>query len=187
MKWINLLNQVGPHPPGKNLRVDTASAAVLVMRGDAEYIDDPATPDVDESLGFVFTINGRSGQVDLTKADLGLSKVDNTSDEEKPISELVAAELGGKLSIADAPDVVAAAVNSPEVKEALDAAYAPLMPDTGITYDGSGNVQTVTENGVTTTYTYNPDGTVATDTRDGVTRTYGYDGNGNLTSITVED
>ncbi|QDK02786.1 hypothetical protein SEA_SQUIDDLY_34 [Gordonia phage Squiddly] len=65
--------------------------------------------------------------------------------------------------------------------------YAPLMPDTGITYDGSGNVQTVTENGVMTTYTYNPDGTVATDTRGGVTRTYGYDGNGNLTSITVED
>ncbi|ATN90842.1 minor tail protein [Gordonia phage Lysidious] len=72
-------------------------------------------------------------------------------------------------------------------QEDADAAYAPVFPDTGITYDGSGNVQTVTENGVTTTYTYNPDGTVATDTRAGVTRTYGYDGNGNLTSITVED
>ncbi|UYL87699.1 hypothetical protein SEA_SHIVANISHOLA_24 [Gordonia phage Shivanishola] len=72
-------------------------------------------------------------------------------------------------------------------KVAADATYAPVFPDTGITYDGSGNVQTVTENGVTTAYTYNPDGTVATDTRDGVTRTYGYDGNGNLTSITVED
>lgn len=72
-------------------------------------------------------------------------------------------------------------------KTVADATYAPVFPTTGITYDGSGNVQTVTENGVTTTYTYNPDGSVATDTRDGVTRTYGYDGNGNLTSITVED
>lgn len=68
-------------------------------------------------------------------------------------------------------------------KADLDGAYAPLMPDTGITYDGNGNVQTVTENSVTTTYTYNPDGTVATDTRAGVTRTYTYDGSGNLTGI----
>ncbi|QIN93618.1 hypothetical protein SEA_DUMPSTERDUDE_30 [Gordonia phage DumpsterDude] len=125
MKWINLLNQVGAQPPGKNLRVDSASAAVLVMRGDAEYIDDPDTPDIDESLGFVFTINGKSGMVSLSKADLGLSKVDNTSDEEKPISELVAAELDGKLSITDAPSVVATAITAPEVKTALDATYAP--------------------------------------------------------------
>ncbi|QDF16742.1 hypothetical protein SEA_HANNAHD_29 [Gordonia phage HannahD] len=73
------------------------------------------------------------------------------------------------------------------IEGVADATYAPAFPDTGIAYDGSGNVQTVTENGVATTYTYNPDGTVATDTRAGVTRTYGYDGNGNLTSITVED
>lgn len=43
--------------------------------------------------------------------------------------------------------------------------YATAFPNaTGITYDGSGNVATVTENGVTTTYTYGPNG-VATDQR----------------------
>ncbi|WP_283205444.1 MULTISPECIES: hypothetical protein [unclassified Gordonia (in: high G+C Gram-positive bacteria)] len=31
-----------------------------------------------------------------------------------------------------------------------------MSPATGITYYDNGNVQTVTENGVTTTYTYNP-------------------------------
>jgi hypothetical protein len=64
-----------------------------------------------------------------------------------------------------------------------NATYAPAFATTGITYDGSGNVQTVTENGVTTTYTYNGDGSVHTDTRLGVTRTYTYDGSGNLTGI----
>jgi YD repeat-containing protein len=65
---------------------------------------------------------------------------------------------------------------------AANATYAPAFADTGITYDGNGNVQTVTENGVTTTYTYNPDGTVDTDTRLGTTRQYTYDGAGNLTT-----
>ncbi|MFE5699992.1 hypothetical protein [Rhodococcus koreensis] len=68
------------------------------------------------------------------------------------------------------------------VEAALSATYAPAFPDTTITYSG-GNVATVTDNGITTTYTYNADGTVATDTRDGVTRTYTYDGSGNLTGI----
>ncbi|AXH50493.1 minor tail protein [Gordonia phage Ruthy] len=188
MKWINLLNQVGAHPPGKKLRVDAASAAVLVMRADAEYIDDPATPDVDESLGFVFTINGRSGQVDLTKADLGLSKVDNTSDDEKPISELVAAELDGKLSITDAPDVVATAITSPEVQTALDATYAPLdLVADGITYNPDGTVASSTEGGITTTYTWNTDGTCHTETRLGKVKTWTYDGAGNPTSSTVTE
>jgi YD repeat-containing protein len=59
---------------------------------------------------------------------------------------------------------------------------AKAFPDVEITYDGD-DVDTVTEDGITTTYTYNPDGTVATDTRLGVTRTYTYDGSGNLTGI----
>jgi len=64
--------------------------------------------------------------------------------------------------------------------------YAPVFSAAQtITYDGNGNVQTVTENGFTTTYTYNPDGTVDTDTRAGVTRKYTYT-NGNLTKIEVQ-
>lgn len=65
----------------------------------------------------------------------------------------------------------------------LDGRYAPVSPNTGITYNPDGSVATVTENGVTTTYTYNSDGTVHTDVRAGVTRTYTYDASGNLTGI----
>jgi len=61
--------------------------------------------------------------------------------------------------------------------------FAPAFANTGITYDASGNVASVTESGITTTYTYNADGTVATDTRLGKTRTYTYDAAGNLTKI----
>ncbi|UKA69596.1 hypothetical protein [Arthrobacter sp. FW306-06-A] len=70
----------------------------------------------------------------------------------------------------------------------LNATYAQAFSNTQtIAYNADGSVQSVTENGITTTYTYNTDGTVATDTRtiNGVTttRNYGYT-NGNLTSIT---
>ena len=64
----------------------------------------------------------------------------------------------------------------------LPASYAFPASQT-IAYNTDGSVQSVTENGVTTTYTYNTDGTIATDTRNGVTRNYGYT-DGNLTSIT---
>lgn len=66
-------------------------------------------------------------------------------------------------------------------KTVVDAALFPASQT--IAYNDDGSVQSVTENGVTTSYTYNTDGTVATDTRNGVTRNYGYT-NGNLTSIT---
>ncbi|QTJ64963.1 hypothetical protein HYG77_04690 [Rhodococcus sp. ZPP] len=73
------------------------------------------------------------------------------------------------------------------IEEVGNSIYAPSFPAaTTITYDGD-NVDTVTENGITTEYTYNADGSVATDSRTvgGVTtvRTYTYDGSGNLTGI----
>lgn len=76
----------------------------------------------------------------------------------------------------------------------LQSAIAPTAP-TGaaglpvkqtITYDTNGNVQSVTEDGVTTLYTYNSDGTVATDTRAGIARRYTYDASGNLTKIEAQ-
>jgi hypothetical protein len=70
--------------------------------------------------------------------------------------------------------------NAAAARTAIAAAFPD---DVVVTYDGSGNVDTVTEDGVTTTYTYNLDGTVDTDTRLGVTREYTYDGSGNLTGI----
>lgn len=68
-----------------------------------------------------------------------------------------------------------------------DANYAPVFPTSqSIVIDpATGNVTSVTTDGVTTNYTYNPDGSVHTDACNGVIRDYGYDGSGNLTSITA--
>lgn len=69
---------------------------------------------------------------------------------------------------------------------ALNVAYSPgFAPSTSIAYNGSGQVTSATENGITTTYTYNADGTVSTETRLGKVRTWAYDASGNPTSSTV--
>lgn len=46
--------------------------------------------------GAVDSVNGRTGAVVLTKTDVGLSAVDNTSDASKPISTATATALAGK-------------------------------------------------------------------------------------------
>ena len=44
----------------------------------------------------VASVNGYTGTISLTKSDVGLSNVDNTSDANKPISTATATALGGK-------------------------------------------------------------------------------------------
>lgn len=69
-----------------------------------------------------------------------------------------------------------------------DAALQPAAPSpiTNVTYDEDGNITSMTEGAVTTTYTYDPnDGRPLTETRNGVTRTYAYDANGKLVGATV--
>jgi hypothetical protein len=48
----------------------------------------------------VQSVNGQSGNVNLTKADIGLSNVDNTSDAAKPVSVATSTALGLKLDLA---------------------------------------------------------------------------------------
>lgn len=48
----------------------------------------------------VISVNGKKGAVTLTKSDVGLGNVDNTSDMDKPISNAVSAALAGKASTA---------------------------------------------------------------------------------------
>lgn len=47
-------------------------------------------------VGFLKTVDGTPGWEDVTKADVGLSEVDNTSDEDKPISDATGAALALK-------------------------------------------------------------------------------------------
>jgi len=51
---------------------------------------------VDPSVGAVTSVNTQTGDVVLTKSDLGLSNVDNTSDINKPISTATQTALNGK-------------------------------------------------------------------------------------------
>lgn len=60
--------------------------------------------------------------------------------------------------------------------------YVHADPVVTIVYDGDGNPETVTEDGITTTFTYNADSTVATSERLGVVRTYTYV-DGDLTAV----
>ena len=48
--------------------------------------------------GAVSSVNGKSGVVDLTKSDIGLANVDNTSDANKPISNATQLALDNKVS-----------------------------------------------------------------------------------------
>ena len=48
-------------------------------------------------LDTVNSVNGRKGSVTLTKTDVGLNNVDNTSDANKPVSSAVSTALNGKL------------------------------------------------------------------------------------------
>lgn len=49
--------------------------------------------------GAVESVNGQTGAVTLTKSDLGLNKVDNTHDNEKPISSATQSALDGKTDL----------------------------------------------------------------------------------------
>lgn len=66
--------------------------------------------------GVVITVNGRTGEVVLTKTDVGLSNVDNTSDINKPISTAQQAALNNK---ADRKTINAADVDGINLKAGI--------------------------------------------------------------------
>lgn len=72
-------------------------------------------------------------------------------------------------------------------KTDADTTYAKAFPASQVIAidPATGNVTSVTTNGVATNYTYKADGSVATDSCNGITRDYEYDGSGNLTTITA--
>jgi hypothetical protein len=65
------------------------------------FKDGTTDPDlVTLGSGAVSSVNGQSGIVNLVKADIGLSNVDNTSDVNKPVSTATAAALANKANLA---------------------------------------------------------------------------------------
>lgn len=83
-----------------------------------QYIEEPVI-NVDplrfSKLGIassVISVNSQTGAVVLTKADLGLDQVDNTSDLDKPISSVTQTALDDKLQIKDINDAGVGALTS---------------------------------------------------------------------------
>jgi hypothetical protein len=87
----------------------TATAASdslnLIAGLNVTLVTDPVTKSVtinsiaDSGSGAVSSVNGQTGAVTLTKTDVGLSNVDNTSDANKPISTATSTALSNKANI----------------------------------------------------------------------------------------
>jgi len=87
--------------PGTNATLPVATATVLggVKQGAGVTIAADGTL---TAAGAVSSVNTRTGAVVLTKTDVGLANVDNTTDAAKPISTATAAALTNKVSGATA-------------------------------------------------------------------------------------
>ena len=73
-------------------KADTSSLATVATSGSySDLTDKPTIPTVP-----VTSVAGRTGDVTLAKADVGLANVDNTSDANKPVSTATQTALNGK-------------------------------------------------------------------------------------------
>lgn len=117
--------------------------------------------------GAVTSVAGRTGAVTLTKTDVGLANVDNTSDSGKPVSTAQATAIGlktDKATLTTKGDIYAAtAANTPArvavgtdgqvlISDAASAAGVKWSTTTN-TFTGTGAVLTSTVNGVAATIT----------------------------------
>jgi hypothetical protein len=84
--------QADPH-----LQYTTEAEATAIAEAAAAAVSSP-----------VQSVAGRTGDVIVTKADVGLGSVDNTSDADKPISTATATALGGKEATGVAAGLIAA-------------------------------------------------------------------------------
>lgn len=86
---------------GDDVRVSYAIDREIELRFRGYDIISTLPPPVPE-LPYVFSVEGRQGTVDLTKADVGLDLVDNTADGAKPLSAAAIAALADKLDAVSA-------------------------------------------------------------------------------------
>lgn len=104
---------------------------------------------VDAAAGGVTSVNTRTGAVTLTKADVGLDQVDDTSDLDKPVSVATSQALSGKCdktsNLADLTDAAAARANlGLGAADSPTFAGATIGTGTGLAKLASGVVGTAT-------------------------------------------
>lgn len=95
--WDSLQNKPDTFPPSEHGHsIDEVDSLQTELDGKAEFVHNHLISDVDglqDALdgmsgggGAVSSVAGRTGAVVLTKSDVGLGSVDNTSDASKPVS-----------------------------------------------------------------------------------------------------
>lgn len=87
----------GTGSPGDVYRVSVAGTALSLDFAVGDYvIYNGSTWEKSDTTDAVASVAGRTGNVTLTKADVGLSNVDDTSDASKPVSTATQAALNAK-------------------------------------------------------------------------------------------
>jgi len=117
----------------------------------------------------VLSINGKTGAVTLSKADVGLGNVDNTSDADKPISTAVQEALDGKANNA-VSEIINDHINNKNNPHVVTKAQVGLGSVANL--DQSKAIKSITRSGTTFTATA-LDGTTTTFTQQDSTTTYG--------------
>jgi hypothetical protein len=84
------------------LKLDASAVGVSVASLVAGKVPASQLPDSVAAAAPVQSVNGMTGSVTITKASIGLSNVDNTSDASKPVSTLQQAAIAGKVDSANA-------------------------------------------------------------------------------------
>ena len=94
--------------------------------------------------GQVISVNGKTGVVELNKADIGLGNVDNTSDLEKPVSNAVKEELAKKQDLLSVTAPIILENNTIGVNTAADS-LGVVKRGSKITVDADGSLNVVTD------------------------------------------
>lgn len=90
-------------------KANTSSLATVATSGSyTDLTNKPTIPTVP-----VTSVAGKTGDVVLTKSDVSLSNVDNTSDANKPISSAIQTALDSKVNKSDYPGLLVLATGAP--------------------------------------------------------------------------
>jgi hypothetical protein len=124
----------------------------------------PAYKQVPAPADAITSVEGRTGIIDVTKSDVGLSNVDNTADASKPISTATQTALDLKESLANKNAVSGYAGLGTDAK--VSSTNLPAVSIAAHLYSGNGADGTIVFDGSSTVLGIAPSGNVYTLVRD---------------------
>ena len=150
----------GTGSPGDVYRVSVAGTALSLTFEVGDYvIYNGSTWEKSDSTDAVATVAGRTGNVVLTKSDVGRANVDNTSDANKPVSTATQTALNLKLTTANyvVRETPSGAVNGTNTGYTL--AFTPVAGSESVYLNGilqepgTGNDYTISAAAITFLFT----------------------------------